>query len=258
MIDVGQGDSTLIRCYGKTILIDGGGSKSDSFDVGEKILLPYLLHERISKIDYVIISHFDSDHIMGLIPVLNNINVGRVICGQSTEKTEEYYHFIENIRGRGSNIYEVTEYDRIQICKNVFIDILAPIQNVDISESISNNSSLVCKLTYLNTKILFTGDIEKQTENILINKDISADILKVGHHGSKTSTTQNFLNKVNPKISVICVGKNNFGHPANEVLKRLEEKKSDIYRTDLHGIVTINIDLNEKIKINKMINKVSE
>ena len=166
-IDVGQGDSTLITTqYNKKILIGGGGSEFGStFDVGEKTLLPYLLKKKIHKLDYVIISHFDSDHVGGILTILEKLNVKNIIIGKQFEKSENYEEFIKVIQDKKMKIYNVEAGQRINIDKDTYIDILWPDSANVITNNILNNNSLVCKVNYKETTMLFTGDIEEIAED---------------------------------------------------------------------------------------------
>lgn len=227
-IDVGQGDSTLITTqFNKKILIDGGGSEFGStFDVGEKTLLPYLLKKKIHKLDYVIISHFDSDHVGGILTILEELNVKQVLIPKQVEYSENYNKFLDIIKKRNIKVKIVGEGNTINIDKNTYLDILWP-EEKQITDNVLNNNSLIVRLCYKNFKMLFTGDIEEIAEQRLLQKyenteKLTADILKVAHHGSKSSSIAEFLEKVNPRIALIGVGKNNkFGHPNAGVLDRL-------------------------------------
>lgn len=227
-IDVGQGDSTLIITpRGKNILIDGGGS--DSYDVGKNILLPYLLDRKIIKLDYVIISHFDSDHVKAVLTILEELNVEKVIIGKQYESSENYKEFLEIIKHKNIFVKQVSKGDKINIEKHLSINILFPISDQLISENALNNNSIVAKLVYKNFSMLFTGDIEEIAEEKLVEmyartSTLKSTILKVAHHGSKTSTTEEFLELVSPQIALIGVGKNNlYGHPNSGVIDRLRE-----------------------------------
>lgn len=227
-IDVGQGDSTFITTqFNKKILIDGGGSEFGStFDVGEKTLLPYLLKKKIYKLDYVIISHFDSDHVGGILTILEELNVKHVLIPKQVEYSENYNKFLDIIKKRNIKVKIVGEGNIINLDKNTYLDILWP-EEKQITDNILNNNSMIVRLCYKSFTMLFTGDIEEIAEQKLLQKyenteKLTADILKVAHHGSKSSSIAEFLEKVNPKIAVIGVGKNNkFGHPNAGVLDRL-------------------------------------
>ena len=247
-IDVGQGDSTLIITpSNKKILIDGGGSNtpSSNFDVGESIVLPYLLNRGVNKLDYIIISHFDSDHCGGLLYIMREIKVKNIIIPKQFEEYENYKEFINIIKEKSIKVYTVEKGQKINIEKNLYFDVLWPSSNHVIRENSINNNSLVCKLLYKNFSILFTGDIEEVAEKAILNLNnkgvnLKSTILKLAHHGSKTSTTQEFLEAVSPKAVLIGVGKDNkFGHPADEVIQRVEQICNSIHRTDENGEISI-------------------
>lgn len=257
-IDVGQGDSTLIKTIqNKTILIDGGGSEFGSFDVGENILLPYLLDRRITKIDYIIISHFDSDHVEGLFAVLENLQVKNIIISKQGEESENLNKFKSIVETKNTNVLVVKKGDNIKIDKYSYIEVLFPTEQL-IQENVLNNNSIVFKFNTIGLNMLFTGDIEEIAETRLIQmysgtNILKSDILKVAHHGSKTSSTEKFLQLVSPKIALIGVGEdNNFGHPNEIVLERLRAYTSLIYRTDLNGEIIITTN-GRRFRVDKQI-----
>ena len=220
-IDVGQGDCTLIITpKGKKILIDGGEGKNE-------ILLPYLLDRGINKIDYIIISHFDSDHCNGLIEVMEKIKVGKVIVSKQPGESEEYRNILEIIKRKNIEACVVKAQDRITIEKDLYINILNPAGKLEFNDL--NNNAMVAKLIYKNFSMLFTGDIEKAEENIAqkYKNNLKSTILKVAHHGSKTSTNEEFLKYVEPQIALIGVGENNkFGHPNQQTIGKLKNIRS--------------------------------
>lgn len=250
-IDVGQGDSTLIITPDKkTVLIDGGGS--DSFDVGEKVLLPYLLDRRILKIDYVLISHFDTDHCGGILTIMEKVKVKNIIISEQAEHSENYERFKKLMIYKKIRLIEVKKGDKIKIGRYSEFKILFPTSRL-LSENPLNNNSIVAQFNYNNFKMLFTGDIEKLAEQQILKTEkaeIRADILKVAHHGSKTSSIPEFIKAVRPKIALIGVGKNNtFGHPNQQTIKNLENIKCRIYRTDLQGEIIIKIDQKGRMNV---------
>lgn len=231
-IDVGQGDCTLIITpSNKTILIDGGGSETESFNVGEKTLLPYLLDKGILKINYMLFTHFDTDHCQGLFTILENIKVDKVIIGKQGENSPNFEKFLKLIVLKNTEVIIVKAGDKIKIDKECELNILFPTKKL-IVNNILNNNSIVTKLCYNNFSFLLTGDIEALAEQEIIKKYdntniLKAAVLKVAHHGSKTSSIQEFLNMVSPKIALIGVGeKNTFGHPSQEVLERLTNMRN--------------------------------
>lgn len=250
-IDVGQGDSTLIITPDKkTVLIDGGGS--NSFDVGEKVLLPYLLDRRILKIDYVLISHFDTDHCGGILTIMEKVKVKNIIISEQAEHSENYERFKKLMIHKKIRLIEVKKGDKIKIGRYSEFKILFPTSRL-LSENPLNNNSIVAQFNYNNFKMLFTGDIEKLAEQQILKTEkaeIRADILKVAHHGSKTSSIPEFIKAVRPKIALIGVGKNNtFGHPNQQTIKNLENIKCRIYRTDLQGEIIIKIDQKGRMNV---------
>ena len=256
-VDVGQGDCTLIKTpSNKNILIDGGGSEFGNFDVGESTLLPYLLDRRVTKIDYMLISHFDSDHIGGLFTVIQNLRVKNIIIPKQGKESDNLTKFKKVVKNKKINVIVVEKGDYIQVDKYSYLEILFPEEKL-INDNILNNNSIVARFNSLGLKMLFTGDIEEIAENRLYelykNTDkLNANILKVAHHGSKTSSTVKFLELVKPKIVFIGVGENNnFGHPNSEVLDRISIYTNNIYRTDKNGEIELTYSTNG-IKINKM------
>lgn len=243
-IDVGQGDSTLIRVSNKTILIDGGGSSyGETFDVGEQTLFPYLLDRGINAIDYVIVSHFDSDHCQGLNFIMENMKVKNAIISDLGQESNEYDNFLSLAKKQNTNLVYVKMGDIIKIGKAT-IKILFP-NNEPITDNEKNNNAIVFKFLWKNVSILFTGDIEEKAENKILSLysnnlgELKSTILKVAHHGSKTSTTKSFLEAVRPQIALVGVGEdNNFGHPNSGVIERLESIGCKIYRTDECGEIS--------------------
>lgn len=252
-IDVGQGDSCLITTpQNKKVIVDSGGS--ESYDVGKNVLLPYLLDKRITKIDYIMISHFDTDHCKGFEYVLENIKVKKVIISKQSETSENFKQIMKIIRKKRINLIIVQKETKIKIDNFTTVDILSP-QSENIADNMNDNS-IVAKFEAYNFSILFTGDASEKIEKELIKEKINlkSDILKVSHHGSKTGTSEEFLKSVKPKIALIGVGENNkFGHPTKDVIKRLTENKIKIYRTDTDGEIRIKIKKSKNIKIKKHI-----
>lgn len=263
-VDVGQGDSTYICTHnGTKILIDGGGSREpEKYDVGKQILLPYLLDRKVKKIDYLMVSHFDSDHCQGLEQVIQNIKVKNIIIGKQASICKEFEKIMEMCRKKKVKVINVKRGGKINIDKSLYFEILHPSDKMlDDGKGGLNANAIVAKM-YYKTKnkktftMLFTGDIEKDAENELVKEygeDLKVNILKVAHHGSKTSSTSEFLQLAMPETAIIGVGKRNtFGHPNEGVMKRLQEIKAKIYRTDLNGEITITVDKKGKYKIQVM------
>ena len=252
-IDVGQGDSSLICTpTGKNILIDGGGSRTpEKYDVGEKVLLPYLLDRRIKKLDYIIVSHFDADHAQGIETVIDKIKVKNIVVSRQASQSVEYDKIIKMCKEKKIKIIDAKRGEKIVIDKYAYFDILHPGDILlDDGKGGLNANAIVAKLNYkMDNKlftVLFTGDIEYDAEQELVKEygnKLKSDILKVAHHGSKTSSSQEFINLVKPEIALIGVGKDNtFGHPNYGVIEKLKKIKAKIYRTDLDGEIIIKME----------------
>ena len=257
-VDVGQGDSTfIVTPKNETILIDGGGSLGTDFDVGESTLLPYILDRGYKKIDLMFVSHFDQDHIGGLFKILEELKVEKVCISKQEEDSENYQKFLNIVKEKNIQVLVVKIGDKIVLDKNLYFDILWP-KDKQIEENKLNNNAIVMKLNYNNFSMMFTGDIEKKAEEEIIetyknSKILESDILKVAHHGSKTSTTDEFLSRVKPKIALIGVGKDNmFNHPSNTTIEKLENMGIKIYRTDLNGEISICVNNNGEVSIKSL------
>lgn len=191
---------------------------------------------------------------------MKELKVKNVIIGKQFETCENYEEFKEIVKEKKIRVHVVEAGQRIQIEKDLYFDVLWPSSNNAISENGINNNSLVCKLVYQNFSMLFTGDIEEIAEKDILKKYkntnvLQSTILKVAHHGSKSSSIQEFLDAVKPKIVLIGVGeKNTFGHPNAGVLERLNGARSKIYRTDLNGEIIIRVNRKGRIWIDKMLN----
>ncbi|MEI8215760.1 MAG: DNA internalization-related competence protein ComEC/Rec2 [Eubacteriales bacterium] len=249
-IDVGQGDCIHIRTSsGKNILIDGGGSRvnedgSPGYDVGKKILMPYLLKNRVDKIDLAIVTHLHEDHFSGLASLSKLIEIKKLVIYEGNRAKEE--EVLSKVHIAKENLIYVANSDRIYLEDDVYIDILYPDHNIseDFGEKDENEMNLLLKLNYQGVKVLITGDLTTIDEEkiILGDVDLSADILKVGHHGSKYSSSQEFLDRVDPKVGIIQVGKNNFGHPNPAVIEKIQNMNIILYRTDLDGAILFDIN----------------
>lgn len=224
-IDVGQGDSFLIVTEkGKRILIDGGGSETSDYDVGENILMPYLLDRGFKKIDYIFVSHAHADHIDGIYTVLENFKVDKLFISTQIENDEKIRMLRMFALENKVEIIEIFEGDKLKI-EDLEFEILYPSRSV-YNENI-NNLSVIMKLKCNGREILFTGDAEKEVEEYLVRKyslDLDVDILKVSHHGAKTSSTEEFIEATSPSLAIVSVAKENkYGHPNYDVLKRLQK-----------------------------------
>lgn len=230
--DVGQGDSQMVYLENIQILIDGGP--------GSKILseLPKALAFGDRYIDLVILSHPQFDHFGGLIDVLKNYKIGAFI-GNGLKGTSPAYRELEDLIALNRIKYlALSEGDRIKY-KDYILEVLAPSAK-NLTSKESNDTGLVLKFSSPKLKALYTADIGFDIEKELLKKySLNTDVLKVAHHGSKYSSSQDFLKAVSPKAAIIGVGKNNYGHPTKEVLNRLAFIGSAIYRTDLNGTIKL-------------------
>lgn len=236
-IDVGQGDSILIQVNKKNLLIDSG-PKSD-----KKKLFDYLSRSNLDKLDYVIATHPHEDHIGNMSEVIDNYDVLNFYAPKIQSTTKTFEKMIDSLKAKKLKINVLKKgTDSINLGENTRVTVFSP--SKDSYEDL-NNYSPVIKIQYGKTSFLFTGDAQKDVEKEIItsNEDISADVLKVGHHGSSTSTTKEFLNKVRPSIGVISVGSDNsYNHPNSDTIKRLKDNNIKIYRTDKDGTVIISSD----------------
>lgn len=233
-LDVGQGDSIFIELPDeKTMLIDAGENYH-----GEGII-NYIGDCGYSKIDYLVATHPHADHIGSMGYIVRNMDIGSVYMPKAAANTKTYENLLESISKKGLKVTSAKTGLTIAEGSDYTINVVAP---VTIDEDNLNNSSAVIKLSYKDNSFLFTGDAEKK-ELETITDDISADVLKVGHHGSNTSTTEEFLKAVNPTYAVISVGKgNDYGHPHKETLKLLEKFNCEVYRTDKDKTVVFSSD----------------
>lgn len=220
--DVGQGDAIFVETMDKKqVLIDGGPDLSVLEKIGRK--MPF--YDRY--IDLIILSHPEADHLNGLIEVIKRYEVGGIIATGVIRNTDQYKEWVEVIKQKHIPVYIAKSKGEIDFGNNIKLKILYPFENLvgkEISES--NNTSIVAQLVYNNFETLFTGDIEKSVENKLIeispSGKLKSDILKVAHHGSKTSSSEEFLKIVQPIIAIISAGKDNkYGHPHQEILDRM-------------------------------------
>lgn len=244
-LDVGQADCILIQApTGENILIDAGNN--DDADT----IVSYLNTQGVKKVDILVGTHPHEDHIGSLDTVINTFDIGQVYMPKVTHATKTFEDVLIAIKNKGLKITPATGGANIDFSPNTKVEIIAP--NSAKYESI-NNYSAVIKLTYGKTSFLFTGDAEDISENEMLAQkyDLKAGILKVGHHGSSSSTTQSFINSVSPQYAVISVGKgNDYGHPHKEVLNRLSEGDIQVLRTDESGTIIFTTD-GKKIEVKK-------
>lgn len=232
-IDVGQADAALVECDGHYMLIDGGNS-SDS----DK-MYTILKQNQITKLDIVVGTHQDADHIGGLAGALNYATADTVLCPVTSHDTRAFESFKKYVEKNGNGIEVPGIGDRYELGSST-VTILGVNGGND-----SNESSILLKIQYGETSFLFTGDAGREAEQAVLDTgaDLSSTVLKVGHHGSADSTTYPFLREVMPAYAVISVGRgNSYNHPTDAVLSRLRDADVEVYRTDLQGDITVTSD----------------
>ncbi|MCB2300423.1 ComEC/Rec2 family competence protein [Clostridium tagluense] len=229
-INVGQADSILIQQGSSSMLIDAGNN-ADS-----ELVKKYITDQGITNLDFLVGTHPHEDHIGGLDYVINSFKVGKIYMPKATSTTKTFKDVVEAIKSKGMKVSAPTPGESFKLGEAT-CTILAP--NGSKYEDV-NNESIVIKVTFGGNSFLFTGDAEDVSEKEMLSRgfDLKADVLKVGHHGSKSSTTQGFLDNVNPKYAVVSVAKvNDYGHPVQSTMDRLKNKNVIVYRTDENGTV---------------------
>lgn len=232
-IDVGQGDSTLLESRGKFALIDGGEYKESTR------LISYLSSQGIKELEFIISTHPHSDHCGSLSEIIRNFETKSLICPDVESDSSAWEYVMDAADERGVP-YETPYPGKEYSIGAATLTILSP--ESDSIYSNLNDYSIVCKAEYGNTSFMLTGDAESVIENELLNKnfDLSADILKCGHHGSSSSTSKTFLDAVSPSAAIISCGTDNeYGHPHKETLSALSTRNIPVYRTDTEGTITI-------------------
>lgn len=234
-IDVGQGDSILVQKNYSNMLIDTGTNES----TGK--LISYLKKQNIRKIDYLILTHPHEDHIGGADAVIKDFDIGKIYMPRVASSTRTFKDVLRAMKDKGLKANEPELLENLKLGDANFT-FYGPINS---EKGDLNTYSIILKLTYGNTKFLFTGDAQAQNERAMIanNYDLSADVLKLGHHGSRTSTSNEFLDKVNPKYAVVSCGKgNDYGHPHKETVNKLKSRNIPLYRTDESGTIICTSD----------------
>ncbi|MGF7059085.1 MBL fold metallo-hydrolase [Brassicibacter mesophilus] len=236
-IDVGQADSILIQLPSGEIALIDGGNRDDS-----ELIIEYLEKHNVSRINYLLATHPHEDHIGGLPEVVKSFQIDNVYMPNKSATTKIFESFITELKAKGLKATMAKGGLDIIDSNDLKFTILAP-NSEKYSET--NEYSIVCKLVYKDRSFIFTGDAEGVSEKEMIGKglDLSADVLKVGHHGGRTSSTEEFLDCVDPKLAVISVAaENDYGHPHQETINRLEERNISIMKTSESGTIVISTD----------------
>ena len=241
MLDIGQGDAILIERNGKFALIDTG-------DVEHRPrMAEYLRKYGVKKVDTVIITHPHGDHIGGMFSVFANAEIGQVYDNGVPTSLSTYKTYRKILDKRKIPRMTLRGGEKIQLLDGVPFTVVGPLEksNARGENSRQNNESIVGQLKYGNFTMLFTGDAEAEEEASILKSgaDVKSIVLKAGHHGSKTSSTEEFLRAVSPKaVFISCGAGNNYGHPSRQTMKRLEKWGIDVYRTDRQGTITLTTD----------------
>ena len=240
--DVGQGDAILVLFpHGGNMLIDGGERGK-----GERVILPYLKKKGIRKIDTVVLTHAHSDHVGGLTAILETLPVGLVVESGFPHTTDIYMEFLELIHKKNIPYKMVRSGQELTGFSDVRIEFLNPPHPyLRGGGSDINNNSVVIRLSYGEVQFLFCADIEKTAEKEMLGygNKLRSQVIKVPHHGSKTSSSLEFIKEVSPETAIISVGRRNrFGHPHSVIVEKYEKLGIKIYRTDMHGAITISTD----------------
>ena len=245
-IDVGQGDSSLIITpKGKTILIDAGD------EAHAKKVVSYIREQGIEKLDLVIATHPDADHIGGMDKVIKNFDIDVFAMPDVSAKTNQYKQIQRELKAKKMRATRLYQGDEVQIDDDIDFEILSPVKGKKYDDT--NEYSIVAKIVYKDTSFILMGDATMENEVDIINNvpDIDIDVLKLGHHGSSTSSSDYFITKTSPNIAIISCGKNNkYGHPHQEVMRVLKKHGVTPYRTDEMGDIVITSDGKEIKYIN--------
>ena len=234
-LDVGQADSILISSNNEYMLIDAGNNSDGP------LLVKYFQDLGIQEFKYVVGTHPHEDHIGGLDDIINSFNIDKIYLPDAITTTKTFEDVLDAIDNKNQK-YTVPKIDSTFNLGDATFKVIYT--GTDTSDL--NNTSIVLKMTYKNISFLFTGDTTSKNEQKILNKDINSTVLKVGHHGSKYSTSNAFLDKVNPKYAIIEVGQNNiYKHPSEETLSKLKERNITTYRTDESGSIIAKTDGNK-------------
>lgn len=230
-IDVGQGDAALLLTDEGAVLVDSGTGES-----GEKVAA--YVAARTNTIDYMFLSHPHEDHIGGASDVIETVEVKNIIMPDMAADSLTFDRLLDAVENSGASLTRARAGDTYSL-DGIEIELLSPSAEDDYGEA--NNMSIVMRADFGNTSFMFVGDAESEVERALLDRGLvrKCNVLKVGHHGSQTSSTEAFIEALSPEIAVISCGRNSYGHPHAETLSRLREHGADIFRTDRDGTVVI-------------------
>ena len=257
-LDVGQGDSALVTMPdGTTLLVDGGGRPNflhkagqdtegetferDTRSIGEAVVSEYLWWRGLDHVDYILATHADADHIDGLNDIARNFRVRAALVGRTPRDDPEYEKFSETVAAKGISIRVIGARDVLRFGQ-VTATVLWPLPTVNLDAPSRNNDSVVLRFQYGERTILLTGDIERAAEAAMVSRreDLRADVVKVAHHGSKTSSIDAFVAATHPRFAIISVGQTSvFGHPHREVVERWQTSGAEVLTTGKSGTITV-------------------
>src|SRR5258708_33271268 len=248
-LDVGQGDSIVVATPGNHPLVVDTGRSSGDDDAGRSIVLPFLRSKGLNSIDALLLTHPDDDHIGGAISILERIRVGRLLVSGIPSDAPNYVRTLDTAIKRHVPIVHLARGQLLDFHDSVTAEVLNPPTNGPPSRNHrDNNGCLVVLIRRQDTSILLTGDAEVEAEQDMLSdgEDLHADVLKLGHHGSKTSSSNEFLDSVKPKVAIVSAGiRNVFGHPNPLVMERVESRGIKIFRTGRDGAITVSSDVHK-------------
>lgn len=263
-LDVGQGDAALIVFpQGTTMLVDGGGepdyrnnssqketgeeierARDSAFSIGEMVVSRFLWAMGLSRVDYLLVTHSHVDHIQGLADVVRNFDISQAIIARAPADNPEFNRFVTSLTDRRIPAGIVRASESFEV-EGVKIEILWPPEVANSEQISGNDDSIVLRLVYGSTSIMLTGDIEQMAESMIVKSDfdLRADVLKTPHHGSRTSSSEIFLDAVQPRFAVVSVAeRNRFGHPHKEVVERYLQREIELFETRRDGMITVETD----------------
>lgn len=241
-LSVGQGDCIFIRTpSGRTMLVDGGSEGSR--DIGYRLVEPFLRRQGVNRIDVLVLSHPHADHLNGLLAVVKDFNVGMVLDPAIPHPPQAYRDFLRTVQERGIPFRKAVRGQVVDLGDGTKADVLNPPEERLVgTEDDVNNNSIVLRVTNGRSSIILMGDAGRAAEADILESagSLKCDVLKVAHHGSNDSTSDAWLDAVNPEFAIISVGRDNsFGHPSRQVLERLSRRGIKVYRTDKDGAVQV-------------------
>jgi competence protein ComEC len=245
-LDVGQGDSIVVETpSGRTVVVDTGRGENPD-DMGRRVLVPFLRSRGITAVDELVLTHGDGDHVGGALSLLRSIPVRHIITGKPALSAEEMQPLLTEVRRMKAGVQTVHRGQFFETPDGVRFEVLGPAEPVPAGfPHPDNNHSVVLKVLFGRTSILLTGDAEAEAEADMVRslRNLPSDVLKLGHHGSRTSSTSRFLQSVRAKVGVVSCGRgNSYGHPHPDVVRRASQMGMQLIRTDTMGTLTLRSD----------------